>query len=300
MVDAQAYKRLLLDPCNAPLVPTPYEGGLNGRISRGVGQHNNTFANGIYFYHPTLGFFLYEATDLTTTGSLALGPAVSYTGPPGPSRPIAGCVSVSYLGAESSRSGSVSCGVVPGTVVVQYLVATQGGGGATTNIGNAATKLSTLTRMPVDRCEVNWYPGPGDEMVKPIVSYGASQANLISGLFSDTNFICVIVQNAQPGGLVQFKNVSVAELNDQSNTSGFPWTAAPPVSPPYSWKAVVDHLSKLDPEWFIDTFKKLAVLGTSAVQGYKTAGWPGALGFLTAGMAGMAIRGRMNVRSAGT
>lgn len=285
------YKHLLLDPCNAPLTRSPYDLTQSTVVNRMVQLATNTQIFGIFVFHPVLGQYSYEsATDVV--GQLT--PFGTFTGVS--NRAIAGCHSVSFIAQESSRAGTISCGVVPGNVVWQYLAAANGGGGLTLKPSQAAAHITNLERTPVDRCEVNWFPAEGDASMTPNVTLIAANTNTIQTIFADTNFTMVVVLSASAGGAYQHKYVGVYEQTDTSVASTSPWTVAATTKPTFNWKSAVEELSAVDPAWYVNTFRKVGTFISGAVSSYATMGLPGALGYLTQSVAGM-MRPRQNVKS---
>jgi len=288
---AAAYRRLLVDPCNSPLVPTPYEGSLSGTVQREVGGVVGSQPNGIYFWHPHYGLFGFEAPAAATTGNVTLLTG----GSTAPGRAIAGCMSVAWLGSEATRQGMVYCGVVPGSLVWGSLATTQGGaGGSALSAGAAAFKLTEQARMPVEKCEVNWFPGEGDSEQQLVPTYDASQNNALKVAFASTNFCCINVV----GGVAlshQIKTTGITEKGNNSSTGATSWNVAAPDKPPYDWKTVLTSLTQKDPSWYLDTFRKVATIVGGTAGAYATSGLPGALGYLTASYAGMRVAAKQTV-----
>lgn len=293
----QAYKKLLVDPCYAPLCPTPYEGGLGGSLQRNVTGSTGTVSSfGMYCTHPVLGsFFTNPATSSEGVSLSSIG--VTTTNSAG--RAIAGCSTLTWVGSEAQRQGLVSCGVIPGAIVWQLIDSSQGGGNfaKAISVAGAMNLLTSVARVPVDKCEVNWFPADGDEHILPAVSLTPGNTNTLQLLFASVNFTCIIVNSNGPSNSVVIKNVGVIELGTSAlfpyGTNSVPWNVAAPTVPGYDWKQVLTALSMADTEWYIDSFKKVAALGAGVVGAYGTMGLPGALGYLVAN-SGMKVRGRMN------
>lgn len=289
-----AYRKLLVDPCHAALAKSPYAGPLGGVIERDVTLFANTKEYGIYFMHPVFGVYSWESSFPTATGSLTFSQLVA----PGRQamRGVAGCFSATYVGAESARSGSVSCGVVPGSVVWNYLATANGGAGQVLSVGATLSKLAEVKRMPVDMCEVNWFPGNGDEEVTSVPdSSSAADQEFIKTKFADVNFTAVIVANTALNN-IQFKVTAVVEaLSVVTATNSTAWTVSTPTKPSFNWKDVLSSLSNRDSSWYVDAWKKVGSLAGGTVAAYGTMGLPGALGYLTSNMAGLAIRGVQSV-----
>lgn len=272
--DREAYKRLLLDPCYSALPPSPYTGNSGSAIRRIKYYRSNSAAYDITFYHPSYGMFY--ASDATGNVATTIAPVASQQVS---GRAIAGCISATYYGAESSRQGAIFCGVVPGNIVSYYLVATSGGQGSTMALSGVQSLLSHVERTPVDKCEVNWVPGEGDYL--PVkLTYDANHLSQIQDVFARTNFCVILVARAASSDTIAINTTSVVE--DFPETSGGPvWDTSIPVKPKFDYKAVIEELARKDSSWFLNTFKKTAMLVGGTVSSYMTAGLPGALGYLT-------------------
>jgi hypothetical protein len=291
MGDAAGYRRLLVDPCNAELVKSPYYGSMGGVVQRAVGLAQNAALYTAYAYHPAYGYFTLSAPDSVTPASFTY---VASTGPQGGfvCRGIAGCVEAAFIAAESTRQGSVACGVIPGGILHSVMDAPSGGQAGTISFAQLMSKLSTNERMPVDRCSANWFPAIGDEEFNPNSYPSASQAQALEVLLGRTNFVVVAIANA-PIASVQTKFVGVYESNLSVSTYAYAsWTAPAPQPPAFDWKKVVGALGLSDPDWYLNTFMKVGKLAGGALMGYATGGLPGALGYLTQSIAGLPLRGR--------
>lgn len=289
--DRQMYKHLLLDPCNAPLIRSPYDLTAASVVGRDVQLFANTQVFGVFFFHPTFGQYSYEtATDVA-------GNVTPFGSVPGVGRAIAGCHTVSFIAQESSRAGTLSCGVVNGSVVWRYLAAASGGGGATFKPSEAAAHIVSMERTPVDRCEINWFPGEGDSDMQPgLTTLSPTTANLLQEAFSKVNFTMVVGLSLSAGGAYQHKYVRVYEQSDPTVLATAPWTVSAASKPSYSWRDVVEDLGAKDPSWYLNTFRKIGNFISGAVSAYATMGLPGTLGYLTQGVAGM-TRARQSVMS---
>lgn len=277
----QMYKHLLLDPCNAPLIRSPYDLTASSVVGRDVQLFANSQIFGIFFFHPTFGQYSFEAaTDIA--GSLT-----PFGTTPSVGRAIAGCHTVSFIAQESSRAGTLSCGVVAGSVVWRYLAAANGGGGFTMKPSEAAAHVVSMERVPVDRCEINWFPGEGDSDMQPTIVPTAANANLIQEAFAKVNFTMVVGLSLSAGGAYQHKYVRVYEQSDPNVLASAPWTVSAANKPSYNWRDVVEELGSKDPSWYLNTFRKIGTFISGAVSSYATMGLPGALGYLTQGVAGM-------------
>lgn len=290
--EALNYKKLLADPCNSSLI-NPYGDDEGAQVSRWTDMGLNTFNNEVWVIHPVLGSYFAGAVSDATSVSLAVNTAV-YNPTGLATRGIAGCLSVSYIGAENSRAGLTYCGIIPGAQVWNFMPTAIGGGGGSFTIKNLAARLQNMERMPVDKCEVNWIPSAGDDERIPPLSVGAGAPNQFSAtevIFSRVNFAIVVVQGAPAVGAVQFKITGVAERGGYISTdASVPFTITPAQPKTFSWRTVLESLAAADSTWYLNTFKKMGHLGLGAVGAYATAGLPGALGYLTAGFAGITTK----------
>lgn len=287
----EQYKRLLLDPCNAELCPSPWgdEGG--SLITRAHQIVNNPVDTWLLFWHPYLGWFHLNSapgvpaslTPVTTTG----GSSGAETG-----RALAGCVEAMYMGAESSRAGVVRCTMVPGAIVWNYLSVANGGGGATIDSANVANYFPTAERMPVDRCTLNWFPAGGDSDFTPPLVTNAAQTGAVEKIFSSTHFCAVLVAGAG-ANTVTFSFTGVVETSSllatapaSGNKPSVPWNIAPKTSAGVDVPGIIRDLTRRDPGWFVNTFKKVGKLALGFAGTYVNYGLPGALGYLTSELSG--------------
>lgn len=293
--DALGYKRLLLDPCNAPLIKTPYEGNDGSSVQRGVGLGLNAAAYQVQAFHPLYGMWEYSTANSAAANSFTqFGSFPRYVAG---ARAIAGCHSSTYVGPESTRQGLVYCGVVPGSLVWSNTAASSGGGGGSISPDALVSRIVNYERMPVDKCEVNWFPGEGDsDLAIPywgdLTSVAAQEA-----AWSKTHFTILVNYNVSTAS-VQTKAVSVVEQSSNQAVTGYAaYTVGSAVKPTYDWRAVLSSLSEQDTTWYLGTFRKVGNFISGVARGYITAGLPGALGYLTQSVAGAVTASRERMRS---
>lgn len=285
----EAYKRLLVDPCYAELPQSPYEsngGAIIGRVrSTSLGPGLATDTGMVVFYHPVFGAFSREAASPGSTGSLKqYSTFYQPVGNTNAARAIAGCLSVTYIGAESSRSGVMHCGIVSGALVATILESAAGGQGISASFTSLAAGLSHMERTPVDKCEVNWVPGEGDQSFAAM-SPALASASQLEVLFEKTNF-CVIIVTGLPAAAntLEWNATGVVETVPAATNSLFnnsiAFDVATSTRPRFDYRDVVRELGAKDPSWFIGTFKKAWKFVGGVAKGYATAGLPGALGYL--------------------
>jgi len=154
---ALAWRRLLLDPCNAPLVAPCYAGFGTGsyiRVKSIINQGN--VIDGVYVFQPgtNLAWSGATATANASFPISATGTMFSLGGTGGTQvRALSACVKVRYLSSESSRSGII--GLAVGT---PFIIP------ATTSQAQAAlTQSPCVTRFGETSHEVKWIPSAADE-----------------------------------------------------------------------------------------------------------------------------------------
>lgn len=289
------YKHLLLDPCNAPLCQSPYGGDAGSTIVRAHGYRNTQFDAYVFFYHPLWGGFENQVNGgaVGTLKPISATQANVVTA----GRALAACLDTTWIGTESARSGIVQCGVVPGTVVHTYLDATYGGANNSIDANNITYLISNMERMPVDRCQVNWFPAEADEQFSgPITAYSAANNNLVAERMCKTHFMVVFVagagtqNNVRIGITEVFEKSQLLSIVGQGGTSQ-PWNLQSASTPGVNVKSLLAELTSRDSSWYLNTFRKIAKFGIGMVGATYTAGLPGALGYLTQAIAGGATFG---------
>jgi hypothetical protein len=279
-----AYRKLLLDPCNAEITTSPYGGDAGSICQRTHKIYNNTTDAYLVFFHPVLGTYIVDGVGLQNIRPL--NGATQITG--GNARAIAGCVEVMYQGAESARAGTVHCGVVPGGIVWNYVSVALGGGGSQMDLINVAARFQNITRTPVDRCAVNWFPGDGDTDWIPPITLNSAQGGATEKYFASTHFAAIYVAGAGTNNM-RFSETSVYEAAAYQATSAgtldvYPWAIQAKTTPPINVEKVLRELSNVDSKWYLDTFKKVAKFGVGLIDSTFRGGLPGALGYLTSQM----------------
>lgn len=164
---AQAYARLLADPCSGPIVHPVYPGGDAGLLFRaesfitfGAGA---TATAGVVHWVP--GYVNSSSTELlqmdSTDGSTP-GVAAINAGTPGKTflaanargaRCIAACLKITYPGAESTRAGRIHYGHTAGGFIDS---------GASVTANGVANTLQNYGRTPTDTVELVWKPSVAD------------------------------------------------------------------------------------------------------------------------------------------
>jgi len=277
------YKRLLLDPCNAPLCRSPYGDEEGALVTRAHSVVSNSQDNQLFFYHPVFGYFHTTSPAGVTGNIVPISPAAATTGS---ARGLAACLEVTYVGPEQDRAGLLYCGLVPGQVVWNLMAGTSGGGSVGIDVANAANYFTNVERMPVDRCSVNWFPSDQDQEFLPGVTYNAADTAALRTLFSKSHFIAVLVAGSVANGL-RIQSTYVIEAtntNPGALVTGFgtsPWMISPRTGPKVDVSRVIAELTAQDSSWYLNTFKKMAKFGLGLLNSTLRGGLPGALGYLT-------------------
>lgn len=292
-----AYAKLLLDPCNAELTPSPYGQDAGAQVIRRHEVYNNFNDAQVFFWHPVLGLFRTVAVTGTPGTVFPVDNGQMYTNYS--NRAIAGCAEVMYTGPEANRAGTIQCGVIQGSLLWRHLATGNGGGGIAFDVAHVAGYIPNVERTPVDRCGVNWFPGAGDCDWIPPINNAASNSPLVEKIFAATHFCVIFVAGAGANNF-RLSMTGVVEqviIDTGATTSGYPgavWTVTPKITGAVDYEGVVKKLSQVDSSWYLNTFKKVAKFGLGLVNSTLKYGLPGALSYLTAsvGIDSTAVGGR--------
>lgn len=172
---ATAYRRLIMDPCHAYMVSPPSTTSESGYLIRtrsvvtfpSVAATNTTW--GVY-YHPGLQqYYQFELPNSTT--AIASGSIVTTQATANPTglytqlttgplfntsyscRPVASCLTYSYAGSESNRSGTLC---YSNAISVEQFFDAVAAGSATGN--NFDVWCSKNMRVPVSSLDLKWKP----------------------------------------------------------------------------------------------------------------------------------------------
>lgn len=165
-VELRSHLGMILDPCSAPLT-SPVYSGPTGTVQRFVitGAMQSTTQQAAYLCVNPGGFrtvqaVLADAGTATTPGyGVADVPGYAYLqANANGARIIGACLEVHWNASETSRGGSISCGVVPGATIR---------GGVATTINNIYGTLPSKERIPSGTCEIVWNPGKADDSYDP-------------------------------------------------------------------------------------------------------------------------------------
>lgn len=248
---AEAYRRLLLDPCGAPLAH-PVWGSADGSFlikceSLGTIGNSATETSGAVLFSPgtisataRTGLVGFTATSAGGNVSLASGVGGTVTdwtlNPFNPGytflvnnasvyRPVAACIEVVYAGSESTRAGMVAGGVVPG-------------GSWFEDVAISVDKIQSLVphaeRTPVNKIEFLWYPSEAD-------SFWQDQNNSLAAQQVDRrNSLAVSWANIAANSGFRFKITAVYEYKPKTGLN-----VAMPQVVPASRNSMADVLSSV-------------------------------------------------------
>lgn len=168
-----SYAKLLMDPCNGPLVHPVYPGGDAGFLFRAesFGTFGTSAGETAGCVHWVPGYPNLNGTDLIANGAAGGGVAANlgnFTNSPGRAflqanakgvRCVAACMKVTYPGAENGRSGRVHYGHTQASMLES---------GTSVTADNVAQALQHYSRTPAETIELIWKPNISDtEFVDP-------------------------------------------------------------------------------------------------------------------------------------
>lgn len=224
---ARKHIRLLLDPCNAPLVRPAYEASAGGLLVRyrrvinvGTEVGKTAFAVG-FLPHENVYHIISEASDTTIntwsnaevfTGldQVAGGSTLSF-------RCVAACIKGLVLASELNRAGVVCAGSVESDTVIPTNSA------QTTSVATIQGILPFSTRAPEKSIEVLWTPSENSAF------YRAS--DVTPSLFAGTHDnACVLTASGLPAATgMRLEFTAVYELRP-ANSSNVVAVVEPPPS----------------------------------------------------------------------
>lgn len=217
---AVAYRRLLLDPCNAPICAPVYAGLGSGIYRRyrtyiDIGASN---VEGAYVFQFSTNTHFHAGHVAATAGSVyTYGSSLRTHNAPelteshySGSRCLAGCVKVRYRGSESDRAGLVG---------LATMATAHKRPGITSNASLDLSLVSVVSRVGEVLHEVKFAPGAHEE------EFTLHQTT--SAAFDDARGCIMIVYKGIPPGSLVLEVTSVHELE---STSSCPYSAVPPPS----------------------------------------------------------------------
>lgn len=178
---AQAFARILADPCNAPLVHPVYSGSDGGYLVRfstinTYGTGSGTTTSGLVHWVPgAIGLsaglnysHVYAEAPLASTSASVLAQSQAVT--PGAVflnsnssqyRVVAACATIYWAGTELARQGTISVGNTTGGLVVN---------GSSVAPGSVFPTLSNTQRIPEGKIEIRWRPSSADQLFSNVTS----------------------------------------------------------------------------------------------------------------------------------
>lgn len=255
---ARAYARLLMDPCNSPLVTPPYAGYGTG-LYRRVRRYINVPATDQYAcYVFTPGRNLYYQWSATGDSNVSFSsPAANITNSIAgyaQIRCLAACLKVRYVGAESARAGVV--GLYSGPQLYQPGVPV----GTTSD--NIMAMFPSVSRLGELHHEVKWVPASADQDMSP------SNLQTFENVVPHSS-VAVILRGI-PAGSVQLEFTMAYEQEGEILSSGTGNITT--VSPPTSRNSLNDVLRVLGPvsNWAYNTIGAPVIRGTINALGAMT------------------------------
>jgi len=175
---AQAWARLLADPCNAPLAKPCYPTQTGGMLIRtewdGIIDYSATSIGGAVLFTPGALSTVAGANGSVqfidaNSDSAGLGFTASLASQPGyytaltweSARCVAACAQVSWPGSELNRQGVISLAQVPAATLVTSV-------GGLYSIQQLRAASPYVERMPESMAEVKWRPGDRDNQFTPV------------------------------------------------------------------------------------------------------------------------------------
>lgn len=214
---AAAYARMIMDPCNAPMLPPTYSGMGTGqyRRYRTIITIPALAVEGTYMFTPGYNTFL-AATHVV--GNVGLPYTFNQSGLFGSpeldntneSRCLAACVKVRYIGTEGDRKGTIGLRTSPFGYVTN---------GQVSDNPTMLREAQVINRTGEVLHEVKFVPGAGDEIFTPNVGVTSISVRTL-GSFGFT------FGGAQPGSL-QFEVTAIIEVETGSQLVS---SVIPPVS----------------------------------------------------------------------
>lgn len=274
LTEAEAqYATLLADPCSAPLVHGLWPGSNGAVLQRfetdfipsalnGAGDATTTSWACLYVPGSNYLFFLTTvagtaAVQDTTpgvfkrSGGNECAPAqfVNF----GHTRAVAACMQLYFPGAENTRSGVVSMGVVPASAA--YKAIWQADGGFTsTDVVTAAQLRSNCVlteRMPQNKLEIKWFPGAGDAFSFNYQQKMANAGTALPDALQGRNALLVVASGFPAGVYPRVRIVNAVEWTGSASLM----TGSVIASVPEARRGTIDHvltfLSGHDSSWYL-------------------------------------------------
>lgn len=299
---AHKYASMLVDPCKAELDFAPYgETKLDFVTRRRAVSQSGTDPYCAYLWHPYYGVYAIGAATGSSAQPFAfnngLSPFVDAT--VRTAKPIAGCLSFEWSGAESGRKGFLNASIVSGDNFVDSLL--YGPSYTAFDINSLARICTHGERVPVDKFEINWVPGPRDVVPGTYVGnhFATTAADKVfwEEEWQGRNFVLLVVSGVT-GVLGDFV-LTCTSICEVAQSAGMNTTVnAATVSPPQiNYAQVIKKLQDVDSGWYINAFKKATKFIAGSVGSYTGGGLPGLLGYLTMGSDNTVAAATRNMKS---
>lgn len=225
-----AYAKMIVDPCNAPMLPPTYSGMGTGqyRRFRTIIAIPATSVEGTFMFVPGANLYCVASHVVANIGLPYTFSTLGLFGSPeldstNESRCLAACVKIRYVGTEGERKGTIGLRTAPFNYVQ---------GGQTTDNPTMLRECQVINRTGEVLHEVKFVPGAGDELFTPNVGITVPTARTL-GAFGFT------YAGVQTGSLqVEVTGIIEVELGSQLVSS---------VVPPTSRNTTNNVLSALGP-----------------------------------------------------
>lgn len=273
-----AYAKLLVDPCNAPLVRGVFDGSGSSSVQRFEVDFINdstALATGmsIAFIPGMAATFSQTATitsdstafsyNFLSASAASNSPGYTFLSTNAASfRCLAACMQVSYPGSEQGRQGVVAAGLLNDTTLLPAIVAADGGGGGTTTTSQVRTSLQHVERTPAAMIEIGWQPGFGDQREATFIGGEITNSQVD---YQGRNALVVSAAGLPAATGLRIRLVAVYEWQPRFNQGIVASVSAPPAGP--SLNKVLHRITEvLGPDWYIHGSKALgSVMGNIAL-----------------------------------
>lgn len=261
---ALSHKRMLMDPCRAPLGPSTYPGS-NGAVVQRFEQDFIVFnaatqTAGILVFIPGLSSFsTTPAVAVQDDGStfnlqaLSPGPGNAFLSTTSAYRCVAGCMQVYFPGTELNRSGFVGMGYGPGSMIFNYQSVANGGNGNAVSVGQVRQSQFHTERTPAGMVELKWKPGFGDQdWESPLTS---AQQVATNSAAAGTRQVLTLSAGGLPASVgLRVRLIGIYEYMPQFGGSSVSTTGTSVITK----NSLNDVLHSLDSagNWFLDTAAK--------------------------------------------
>lgn len=254
----EGHLRMVLDPCNAPLVPTAYRGS-DGYLTRfnnvySITTGNTSTAFVFAFYPAYNGVWYGSLADANATGTASWatpGPGQAFLLASAESqRAVSACVRAEYVGTELDRQGVIYTGVVPETALSSLSTFVQ-----------KQALLQKVIRTPDHTIETKWVPMSIEE------EYWAPGPTA-PGSSSDRNVIVLIGSGFGAGVQFNFQTTLIAEWRPKYGI-GMQQPTPSTRDPPAGLERVRTALASLG-HWWVEGATTLAQAASVGARMYNS------------------------------